>query len=82
MAVHRLPNETWLYIFELATVEYLPSEELPNSMDRSSWFKNIFDAWSLQAPDELFMNAQKKRYKIVKVRNADLSGTRGTLPNL
>ena len=82
MAVHRLPNETWLYIFELVTMEYLPSEELPNSMDRSSWFKNVFDAWSLQSPDEVVMNVQKKRYKIVKVCRADLAGTREILPNL
>ena len=68
MAAHNLPNEIWLYIFELATAEYLPNEELPNSMDRSAWFKNVFDAWCLQSPDELVRNAQKKRYKTVKVR--------------
>ena len=67
MAADRVPNEIWLYIFELATVEYLPSGELPNSMDRSAWFKNVFGAWCLQSPDELVMNAQKKRYKTVKV---------------
>ena len=68
MAAHRLPNEIWLCVFEFATVEYLPSEELPNSMDRSAWFKNVFNAWCLQSPDELVMNAQKKRSKTVKVR--------------
>ncbi|KAF9650481.1 hypothetical protein BDM02DRAFT_1379388 [Thelephora ganbajun] len=66
MGAQRLPNEIWVYIFELATAEYLPNGELPNSMDRSAWFKNVFDAWCLQSPDELVMNAQKKRYKIVK----------------
>ena len=79
MAAHRLPNETWLYIFELSTVEYLPNGELPNSMDRSAWFKNVFDAWCLQSPDELVMNAQKKRYKTVKVCCTSLVGARGNL---
>ena len=67
MAAYRLPNEIWLRVFELATVEYFPSVELPNSMDRSVWFKNVFGAWCLQSPDELVMSAQKKRYKTVKV---------------
>jgi hypothetical protein len=67
MAAHRLPNEIWLYIFELSTVEYLPNRELPNSMDKSAWFKNVFGSWSLQSPDELAVNAQKKRHKTVKV---------------
>jgi len=77
MAAHILPNEIWLYTFELATVEYLPSGELPNSMDRSAWFKNVFDAWCLQSPDELVMNAQKKRYKTVKVCCTSLVGAWG-----
>lgn len=79
MAAHRLPNEIWLCIFELSTVEYLPSGELPNSMDRSAWFKNVFDAWCLQSPDELVMSAQKKRYKTVKVCCTSLVGARGNL---
>ncbi|KAF9785508.1 hypothetical protein BJ322DRAFT_1006475 [Thelephora terrestris] len=66
MAAHRLPNEIWLCIFELSTVEYLPNRELPNSMDKSAWFKNVFGSWSLQSPDELAVNAQKKRHKTVK----------------
>lgn len=68
MAAHRLPNEIWLYIFELSTVEYLPNRELPNSMDQSAWFKNVFGDWCLRSPDELAVNAQKKRHKTVKVR--------------
>lgn len=68
MAAHRLPNEIWLYIFELSIVEYLPNQEPPNSMDKSAWFKNVFDVWGLQSPDELSMNAQKKRYKTSKAR--------------
>ena len=68
MAAHRLPNEIWLYIFELATAEHASTGKLPNSMDKSVWFKNVFDTWGLQSPDELAMNAQKKRYKTVKVR--------------
>ena len=36
-------------------------------MDNSAWFKHVSDAWRLQSPDELAMNAQKKRYKTVKV---------------
>lgn len=79
MAAHGIPNEIWLYIFELATVDYLPDEELPNSMDRSAWFKNVFDTWCLQSPSELAMNAQKKRHKTVKVRRTGLTYTRGTL---
>ena len=79
MAAHALPNEIWLYIFELATAEYLPGGELPNSMDRSAWFKNIFDVWCLQSPSELAMNAQKKRHKTVKVRRTGLPYTHGTL---
>lgn len=78
MSAHTLPNEIWLYVFELATAEYLPSEELPNSMDRSAWFKNVFGAWCLQSPDELVMNAQKRRYKTVKVRCTNLADARGT----
>ena len=68
MAPHGVPNEIWLYIFELATAEYLPDGELPNSMDKSAWFKNVFGLWCLQSPSELAMNAQKKRHKTVKVR--------------
>lgn len=78
MAAHRLPNEIWLYIFEISTVEYLPAQEIPSTMDKSAWFKNIFDAWCLQSPDELAMKAQKKRYKIVKV---GLSGPRISMSN-
>lgn len=68
MSPHGVPNEIWLYIFELATAEYLPDGELPNSMDKSAWFKNVFGLWCLQSPNELTMNAQKKRHKTVKVR--------------
>jgi hypothetical protein len=66
MAAHRLPNEIWLYIFELSTVEYLPNHEPPNSTDKSAWFKHVFDGWCLQSPDELAMNTHKKRYKTAK----------------
>ena len=75
MAAHRLPNEIWLDIFELSAVEYLPNRELPNSMDKSVWFKNVFDEWRLLSPDELVMNAQKKCYKTVKVRRVCPSGS-------
>ena len=71
MAPHGVPNEIWLYIFELATAEYLPDGELPNSMDKSAWFKNVFGLWCLQSPSELAMNAQKKHHKTVKVRRME-----------
>jgi hypothetical protein len=79
MAAHRVPNEIWLHIFELATADYLPNGDLPNSMDRSAWFKNIYGAWCLQSPDELAMNAQKKRHRTVKVRYTGFAAARGTL---
>ena len=72
MVVHRLPNEVWLYIFELSTTEYLPDWELSNSMNKSAWFKHVFVGWCLQSPDELSMNTQKRRYKAVKVRRGGL----------
>jgi len=78
MTAHKLPNEIWLYIFELATVENPSNGKLPNSMDNSVWFKNVFDTWGLQSPDELAMNAQKKRYKTVKVRRMSFTDARGT----
>ena len=48
-------------------------------MDRSAWFKNVFSAWCLQSPNELAMNAQKKRHKTVKVRRTGVGCSRGTL---
>ena len=78
MSAHRLPNEIWLNVFELATAECLPNGGLPNSMDRSAWFKSVFDTWCLQSPDELVVSAQKKRYKIVKVRCTSLAEAHGT----
>jgi len=78
MAAHSVPNEIWLHIFELATVNYLPSGELPNSMDKSAWFRNVFSAWCLQSPDELAMNAQKRRHKTIKVRFTGLASARLT----
>ena len=76
MAAHRLPNEIWLYVFELATVDYLPDGKLPSSMDGSAWFKNVFNDWCLQSPNELAMNAQKKRHKTVKVCCTGIAGAR------
>lgn len=67
MAAERIPNEIWVYVFELATVDDTHREVLSTSLDNSSWFKTIFGVWSLQSPEELSITAQKKRYRTIKV---------------
>jgi hypothetical protein len=67
MSANMIPNEIWVYVFELATLDDTHRDELSTCMDNAVWFKTIYDVWKLQSPEEISITAQKKRYRTIKV---------------
>ena len=67
--VQNLPDELWLDIFDMAVedAEFF-DPVLPTVFSQASWFKNLYQEWSLRSAQESVHLAQRRSYATKKVR--------------
>ncbi|KDQ60432.1 hypothetical protein JAAARDRAFT_606455 [Jaapia argillacea MUCL 33604] len=62
-----LPEELWVSIFDIATYdEHFRDHTVPTAWSESSWFRTLFNEWSLRSPLEKLVDDQKKNYATKK----------------
>ncbi len=66
--VQNLPDELWLDIFDMAVEDGDFFEPvLPTVFSEASWFKNLYEEWSLRSAQECVHLAQRRSYATKKV---------------